>query len=433
MNIIYMHTHDSGRFLLPYGHLTPTPNLLDFAKESALFRHCYNAGPTCSPSRAALLTGSYPHVNGMLGLVHRGFSLKDNNMHLANFLKTKNYETALSGVQHEARNPKDLGYEIILGQKEGHDRDTGYALAAAEYIKNKKDKPFFLSFGMFNTHRVYPEVAEDIKQDYLTPPHVMYDNEQNRQDTAGYMTSARIMDNCAGIVLNAVKEAGIEDDTIIIFTTDHGIAFPHMKCHLYDTGIGVAFILKYPGNKMAGKALDSLVSHIDAFPTLCDLCGLEKPDWLQGVSMLPLLNGETDKIRDEIFSEITYHASYEPTRCIRTDRYKLIRRFDYHGGIVPSNIDDGPSKQFLLKNGFMDKIVPREMLFDLYLDPVERENLIGDSRYLNIYNSLSSRLSKWMEDTNDPLVSTLYRVKAPAGAVVNRLDSLHPQYEEYES
>lgn len=97
MNILYVHTHDTGRFIQPYDGSIPTPNLMKLAKEGTLFRNAYCCGPTCSPSRAALLTGQHPHMNGMYGLAHRGFSLNDYSKHLANYLKRFGYETALFG------------------------------------------------------------------------------------------------------------------------------------------------------------------------------------------------------------------------------------------------------------------------------------------------------------------------------------------------
>ena len=148
--------------------------------------------------------------------------------------------------------------------------------------------------------------------------------------------------------------------------------------------------------------------------------------------MRPLLNGETETVRDRIFSEVTYHASYEPMRCVRTDRYKLIRRYDYHNGFVPSNTDDGLSKAFLMERGLMEKTFDRDALYDLYHDPAERTNLANDSRYKDVYGELSLSLNNWMIKTNDPLVSTLHRVIKPEGAVANRLSCPQPGLKDYE-
>ena len=100
-NVIYIHTHDMGRYISPYGHAVPTPHLQRFAERSTLFRQAYCCGPTCSPSRAGLLTGVTPHESGMLGLAHRGFVFSHPELHLAAYLKEKGFLTVLCGMQHE--------------------------------------------------------------------------------------------------------------------------------------------------------------------------------------------------------------------------------------------------------------------------------------------------------------------------------------------
>ncbi len=107
-NIVYIHSHDSGRYLQPYGHSVPTPHLQRLASEGVLFRQAFSAAPTCSPSRAALLTGQYAHQNGMLGLAHRGFSLNDYSRHLVHTLGSAGYQSVLAGLQHVAANPRPL-------------------------------------------------------------------------------------------------------------------------------------------------------------------------------------------------------------------------------------------------------------------------------------------------------------------------------------
>jgi N-sulfoglucosamine sulfohydrolase len=433
MNIIYIHTHDSGRYIEPYGYNIPTPNLMQLAQEGTLFRNTYCAGPTCSPSRAALLTGMSPHSCGMIGLAHRGFKIEDYSKHIVQFLNRNGFETALCGVQHEAVKPELIGYQKIMtghrgpsasGEHAAVKWDIENANRAAQYIKDEKDKPFFLSYGMFSTHREFPETG-DVNPDYVMPPFPLTDTKKNREDMANYISSVKIADKCIGVVLGALRESGKEAETLVIYTTDHGIAFPKMKCNLYDTGIGVSLIMRYSRNKLAGKATDALISQIDVFPTICDLLNLEKPDWLQGKSFLSVLEGNKEAIREEIFSEVTYHAAYEPKRCVRTSRYKLIKFFDTHDNIVPANIDDGPSKSFLVENGYLEKMREKELLFDLYLDPVERINLVNDESYREVYEDLNNRLNKWMKDTKDPLL--LGQVRLPAGAITNKLESISPK------
>jgi arylsulfatase A-like enzyme len=113
-NILYIHSHDTGRYIQPYGFDVPTPNLQKLAGEGILFRQAFDAAPTCSPSRAALLTGQCPHNNGMLGLAHRGFSLNDYNQHMIHWLRPHGYRSTLIGVQHIAKDPHVIGYDEVV-------------------------------------------------------------------------------------------------------------------------------------------------------------------------------------------------------------------------------------------------------------------------------------------------------------------------------
>lgn len=446
MNIVYMHTHDSGRYWSPYGYALPTPNIMAFAQSGAtVFRHAYNAGPTCSPSRAALLTGMSPHRSGMQGLAHMGWQLRDYDTHLARFLGRNGYRTALCGIQHEAPDYRMLGYHEVLGSQEFDMGDTVNSMesfdtantdAACAFLASRKGEkqPFFLALGLFNTHREFPRAKEEdgLVADYMTPPAPLYDNDANRRDFADYCASVKVADDCFGKLLRTLEKTGQAEDTLIVMTTDHGLAFPKMKCTLYDTGIGVALIVRLPGGQHPPRATDALVSHLDIFPTLCDAASLTPPDWLEGVSLLPLMTGAADSAREEIFSEVTYHAAYEPKRCIRTERYKLIRRYDYHNGIVPANIDDCTSKDFLMESGHDRHAMAREYLFDLWLDPCERENRVLDGDYSGVYNDLSARLEKWMLATDDPLISHGSRVPKPEGARTVRLAQVSPRVADFE-
>lgn len=443
MNILYLHTHDSGRYWSPYGYALPTPNLMKLARESLLFRHCYCAGPTCSPSRAALLTGMNPHSNGMQGLASRGWQLNDYNTHLVNYLNTLGYHTALCGIQHEAPDYRMIGYREIAGSQDFNMDDTEQSKEQWDYDNTEEackflrraaqgDRPYFLSMGWFNTHREFPKAEQDINPDYLAPPLPLYDCAVNRRDMADYHQSVRVVDDCVGRILETVREIGGWENTIIFMTTDHGIAFPHMKCTLHDTGIGVGLMLRVPGSAANGKSTDALVSQIDLFPTICTLLDQEPPKWLEGVSLHPLLENPNSKVRDHLFAEVTYHAAYEPKRCIRTERYKLIRYYDTHNGIVPANIDECISKDFLFENGYGETTRPREQLFDLWMDPYERVDISGRTECRAIYRELSAELEGWMQKTGDPLIRFGARVPKPIGARVNPLSCHNPRLPEFE-
>ena len=145
-NIIYLHCHDTGRYIQPYGYAVPTPFLQSLAEEGVLFRNLHCAAPTCSPSRAALLTGMYPHNAGMFGLVNRGFELEHKECHLANYLKQYGYTTLLAGIQHVTMERNGIGYDRALDM-EGFDSGqlVEHALAAVDEIE---DGPFFLVLGL---------------------------------------------------------------------------------------------------------------------------------------------------------------------------------------------------------------------------------------------------------------------------------------------
>ena len=437
MNVIYMHTHDSGRYWSPYGYAIPTQNIREFANSSLLFRQAYSAGPTCSPSRAALLTGTTPHSCGMTGLAHlgTGWRLNDYTRHMARYLQQNGYYSVLCGIQHVAPETEMIGYDKVIGkrhlmnEKEQNmtDFDIGNTEEACRFLRQARtlEKPFFLSMGWFSTHREYTQPSRGNASDYLVPPFPLYDCDINRRDFGAYCESASIVDRCVGNILEAVADEGLADNTVIVLTTDHGIPFPNMKCTLYDTGIGVAMLLRIPGANANGRATDALVSQLDIFPTICEAVGLRLPDWLEGKSMMPLVSGEAVQIRGEIFAEVNYHAAYEPKRCIRTDRYKLIRNYGEQPRNVPANIDDSPSKTLLMENGYGLGIKCREYLFDLWMDPAERENLIGKPEYAGVYNQLSHRMDQWMEETDDPLLSG--EVPLPEGSFCLPVSSISPK------
>ena len=440
MNILYIHTHDSGRFFEPYGYPVPTPALMKLAKESVMFRQCFSAAPTCSPSRAALLTGLYPHTAGMLGLAHRGFSLTDPALHITSLLKDAGWKTFLSGIQHEAFRSSQLRYDRLLTEEpiemdafhsiDGKSYDLENAHQVAKFLKSKDTSkmPFFLSFGLFNTHREFPLPPDSNAEVYILPPSHSPDTPQVRQDVLSFYQSVQVVDRCVEIVIEALQESGRDKDTIVLFTTDHGIPFPRHKCTLYDGGIGVACLLKVPS--LQGKVCDALVSHLDILPTLLILVGIPNPSYLQGRSLLSLLRGQTEEVRDSVFAEITYHAAYEPVRCIRTKRYKYIRRFQEDRSTpVPSNIDDCPSKDLWIQAGYLSEPVAHEELYDLLRDPLETQNLVYDSRYQEVREDLRFRMETWMRETQDPLLAG--PVPLPPGAFANKQSCISPSEEDF--
>jgi N-sulfoglucosamine sulfohydrolase len=170
-----------------------------------------------------------------------------------------------------------------------------------------------------------------------------------------------------------------------------------------------------------GSAHDELVSQLDIYPTICEVAGIERPAWLEGRSVLGLVSGaEAPGTRSEIFSELTYHAAYEPQRAIRTERFKYVRRFDDYPFPVLPNCDDSPSKDAYLERGWASRPVARERLHDLFFNPGEGRNSIEDPAYADVLADLRERLERWMVQTDDPLLNG--PVPPPAGAQINRQD-----------
>jgi N-sulfoglucosamine sulfohydrolase len=418
-NILYIHSHDTGRYVQPYGHAVPTPHIQRLAQEGVLFRKAFSAAPTCSPSRASLLTGQHPHSNGMLGLAHRGFALNDYSQHLVHTLrKEAGYYTVLIGEEHIAKDFSTIGYDTVVPVK-GFQAET-IAPTAVSVLRDGLPQPFFLSIGFFETHREFSPPQSPEEANYTLPPAPLPDTPQTRRDMAAYKASAAALDKGIGKILDALEAKGLAEQTLVICTTDHGIPFPFMKGNLTDHGIGVMLIMRGPGGFTGGKVSDALISQIDIFPTICELLEIDPPSWLQGHSFLPIIRGEATAIQDAIFAEVTYHAAYEPVRAMRTERWKYIRRFDEYRGPVLANCDDGLSKDLLLDAGWQDRERPVEQLYDLLFDPIEACNLVDQPVYVPVLQQMRARLEIWMRETNDPL---LYGpVAAPRGAELNDQD-----------
>lgn len=432
-NIVYIHAHDLGRFCQPMGYDIPAPNLMRLAREGVLFRQCHSAAPTCAPSRAALLTGQYPHRCGMLGLPmpKLGYRLNDYSRHLAGFLKQHGYETALSGAQHEAREPQaptreSLPYDRFLNHVPTAQQEFTPGLtapAAVDFLMGQHDRPFFLSVGFLDPHRdnrddsrIFIESQpmsepENIDEDarYCQPwPH-MPDNAVTRREMANFKMGVEMMDADVGRVLRALDTPGLRENTLVIFTTDHGPGVCEMKATLTDRGTGVVLIMRGPTGPQHGEAsafaggrvIDGMVQHLDLYPTLCDLIGAPYPEWLDGKSLLPLVSGEREEIHEEIFTQQTYHAEVEPRplRAVRTTRYKYIRSYksDQLRGVDP-----GPAQAFWEQHGYAEMPFPDEQLYDLMFDPNEANNLVASPGHSGIRIDLRERLQAWMESTGDP-------------------------------
>ncbi len=421
-NILYIHSHDTGRFVQPYGFQVPTPNIQMLADQGVLFRQAFCAAPTCSGSRASLLTGLYCHNNGMLGLAHRGWRLNDYGQHWVHALRRGGYRSILVGEQHISEDPGVIGYDEVVELPSSSAADV--APLTIEALRRAGSGPWFMSVGFFETHRDFfaPTSVRDTL--YSQPPANLPDTAATRRDVAAFKASARALDQGIGAVLHALHDLDLADDTLVLCTTDHGVAFPGAKATLTDRGIGVMMIVRGPGGFSGGKVVDAPVSHLDVYPTLCDLAGVEPPPWLQGTSLIPLVRGEVERLHEEVFAEVTFHAAYEPQRAVRSERWKYVRRFDDYPFPVLANCDDSDSKDLLVAAGWGGRAVARERLHDLVLDPGEGTNLAEDPTFAPRLEEMRGKLERWMRATDDPLLAG--PVAPPDGALLNTQAQISP-------
>ncbi len=374
----------------------------------------------------------------MFGLAHRGFSWNDYRPHLASVLSNAGYHTVLCGVQHEAPRKRMTGFQTFLdGDEEYFNHpeliaetwDRQNADLVAEYIRERRaggddapgaasGRPFFLSWGCLNAHRPYPGAGSAPVADGAPRP--------AQRDFAAFRTALGQLDDSLGSVLDAIDETDSWRDTIVIFTTDHGAAFPGMKATLTDAGTGVSLYVHFPDVR-GGSGVDAIVSHLDLVPTILGLVGLPVPDDLEGCSLLPTMGEETAAIHRYVFSETTFHAAYEPARSVRTQRYRYtIRPVEAAATrhALPVNVDDSVTKDEFANRGFFTKPLAPVELIDYELDPEGTVNRAGTAAYREIERELHEVLHDWMKRTDDPLRNG--PVAPPPGAVVDAVTAWSP-------
>jgi len=430
-NILFLHSHNTGRFIQPYGHAVPTPHIQRLAREGALFHKAFSAAPTCSPSRAAFLTGQHPHCCGMLGLAHRGFGLDEPGHHIARTLRDSGYHTALCGIEHIAafgRATADVvGYDRVLTDSGASAREV--LPCVTDFLNSKPTEPFFACVGIHETHTPYPEPepathpAEDDR--YCAPPRPFANTPELRKMAAGFKNSARRMDECWGSILETLRENGMDENTYVFCFTDHGLQWPLHIANVGEHGNAAFLVIRGPEHFRGGQAIDAMVSLMDLYPTVCDLAGIDHPSWLQGKSLLPLVDGKTDSLHDRLFFEQTYHASYEPMRAVRSDRHIYIKRYDERDKLVLPNTDDMPAKHDMLQAGWEREPRHQEMLYDLYFDPDQMNNLIDRPELQAVAQDLRTSLERWMRDTDDPLCKGA--VPVPEGGCTTDPDDSTPE------
>jgi arylsulfatase A-like enzyme len=408
-NVLMITCHDIGRHLGCYGVETVrTDNLDRLAEKGVRFSNYFGADCVCSPSRGALLTGRYPQANGLMGLTHEpwGWSFKQGEKHLAQILREAGYETTLIGLQHvTSGDPHALGYDHVLS-KERKALETVEAAQQFFAKAGKEDRPFFVKVGFFEVHRPFTVGKDTEKGVHI--PHYLKDTPEIREDLAQFQGTIHFFDTCVGQILDALQESRVAQNTLVVFTSEHGIPYPGAKWCLYDPGIGIPLIMYYPGTDLSGgRVFDQLMGNVDVLPTMLDILGVDIPKNVQGYSFKHIIENKSVKSpRDEIFAQRTSHALRDNTsRTVRTTRYKLIRYFE-PGRVVEFPTDAVPQRvaQHTQRPKRKWGKRPVAQLFDLQKDPHERNNLAGQPEYAGIVRDLSDKLWRWMQRVEDPIL-----------------------------
>lgn len=420
-NVLLLHCHDLGQHLHCYGvGAVSSPHLDRLAAEGVLFENNFCTAPQCSPSRASIFTGRYPHSNGVMGLTHADFAwdLHPGERHLGQVLGDAGYATAGVGVIHETRSgSKRCGFTHFDDASAAR-KMADAAISRLEEFAKLPDKPFYLQAGCIEPHRLQSQdrnadqgfLGVNLQPDTsrgITVPAYLKDTEGTRTELAELQGAIRHMDDQMGRVLASLRDLGLEKNTLAIFLTDHGIAMPRAKCSVYEPGLRTSFIVRYPSRDgwHGGIRHKHMVSNIDCMPTILDLAGVPIPAAIQGRSLAPLMNGNSYTARDRIFGEITYHDYYDPRRSIRTATHKLIVNFSS----APAFMD--PSQSWRPRS---DTIVPANRalayhspfeLYDLTNDPWEQKDIARDASYAAVLNELRTQLAEHMQTTQDPILN----------------------------
>ena len=342
-----------------------------------------------------------------MGLAHPpfGWRLDPREKHVAHLLSERGYTTMLVGMQHliERGSAHELGYTRVMPVAPACEEADAALATLRELVR--QDRPFYLEVGFEEPHRPYDfGGAQPDETRGVAIPGYLPDAPESRRDLAAFQGAIRQMDEGVGRILAALDDLGIADTTLVVFATDHGAAMPRAKCTLYDPGIEVALLWRWPsGGGPAGRVVAEMVSNVDVAPSLLEAVGVEVPSNVHGQSFWPLLTGQPYTPRSEVFAEKTFHTYYEPMRAIRTARHKLIVNFEISTRVdVPADVRESPI--YPLMPAELDGVRPPVELYDLEHDRWEQRNLAEDPAYAAVQSDLHQRLLDWMRTTDDPLL-----------------------------
>jgi N-sulfoglucosamine sulfohydrolase len=393
-----------------------TPGLNALAADGVRFTHAFCTTASCSASRSVILSGLHNHANGQYGHQHayHHFAAFDTVRSLPVLLTEAGYRTARWGKYHVAPDTVyQFGEEIKGGGSPAGGADKCRAFVAAE-----SDKPFFLYFCTTEPHRPFKREGSDPvdPKDVLVPPYLP-DSPECRDELAKYYMSVQRTDAGLARLAAVLKETGRWDNTIVIFCSDNGIAFPGAKTTLYDPGMRLPFVMRDPFQARRGFASDAMISYTDITPTLLDYAGATPQGYaFHGRSFRPALAQEHTPGWDEVYASHTFHeiTMYYPMRVVRERQWKLIWNIA-HGLPYPfaSDLWESSTWQGVVKRGekaygkrSVDAYLHRPAfeLYDLEADPDEVRNLASDPAHAQTLARLQAKLKAFQKSTGDPWI-----------------------------
>jgi N-sulfoglucosamine sulfohydrolase len=436
-NIVLIVSDDHGLDALGcYGNpVIKTPNLDGLAREGVRFTNAFCTTASCSASRSVILTGMYNHANGQYGHQHsyHHFVSFPNIKSLPVLLTEAGYRTGRIGKYHVA---PDEVYKFDVALPANSRSPVEMAEKCKAFVA--ADGPFFLYFCTSDPHRgggkadklsTRPDRfgnrdkgyrgIEEVKykgEEVIVPP-FLPETPECRAELAQYYQSVSRVDQGVGRMLAVLKEAGKYDNTVVIYISDNGVAFPGAKTTLYEPGMRLPCIVRNPRQKKKGITCDALINYADLAPTIFDFAGGRRGRaGFQGRSFKSVLEAEHPKGWDVTFASHTFHeiTMYYPMRVVRQRRYKLIWNIA-HGLDYPfaSDLWEASTWQATIRRG--DKYYgkrkvesyihrPKFELYDLEKDPHEVTNLAENPKYAKVFGELKEQLKAFQKRTKDPWI-----------------------------
>jgi arylsulfatase A-like enzyme len=400
-----MNWNDAGT----YGHPTiRTPHMDQLAGQGMRFDRAYLTTSSCSPSRASMMTGRYPHATGA-GELH--LPLPADQVMMTTPLREAGYWTAAVGKWHLGDNVRDQ-VDYIRRAKPA---EMGQAWQQA--LKDRpKDKPFFFWAAHYDAHRPYnPDktLEKPYTKDQVVVPPYLPDTPTVREDLAAYYNEVTRFDQHIGLILDQLRKQNVASNTFILVISDNGRPFPHSKTRVNTPGVKTPFIVRWPGEVEPGQVTDSIVSTVDIAPTVLSAAGLEPIDSFQGKSLMPVLNDPEAEVRQYAFAEHNWHDYRAYERAVHGKRFVYVRNWLPDTPATPPadavrSATFGEMKRLRaegkLKSYQLDCFTtprPEHLLYDYQRDPHNLFNLGQSPAFSKPLKRLQNALANWRQRTDD--------------------------------